>query len=839
MHKSLNPIFAILAVVISFLLLVPTEIEPHNPLPGQGKTIVLQKEEDETQELVRREAWIENMHKAAPGTNWHEIERENLRNRYEAFLSRNLQKDINSVFDIAGGLLTGSWQEKGSNNNAGRSVCADYDTTDSKIYLGSDGGHIWKANFNGSNWEVLNDRFRIGGIQLVKKLRKNKANRIFVATDEKLTYYSDDEGDSWIESTGFDALNDWDERIVRTWVRDDSVSGIYSLVTERVAPSNQRVMSIYRSTDLGSSFERVISIPNTSNLATSNADMWVSAYGLSDVYVATGTQNYRFVPEGDTLFETGVFTDNIEGYTILTGHLHESGNTWLYAYVDSRILRSVDGGQNWDISINLDKNPFFKTSFTASVQTPDKLFFGDIECWRSVNGGQGWSKINDWYDYYDNINSKLHADIPMVSCLLNEEGEEFFIINTDGGPFYSPDGFQVNNIGISGLNIGQYYSVLTSTFDTNYVFLGAQDQGFQRAFPDDGGVLDFEQVVSGDYGHIVSSGEGVSIWMVYPGFAIFYPDASGYSDMTWDFDGSNTYWIPPLMPDPFLENVVYMGNGNRMTQLTQSGSSVTADNLPQVFAGPVSAMAFSPLDPYQWYAYTENGRFYHSEDAGASWTSASVAGGPGANYLYGACIYPSRVNPGEVWICGSGYSNSPVFKSENHGQTFTAVSDGLPSTMVFKMAGTPADEFIFAATEAGPYVFIKETQQWYELAGDDAPDQRYWDVEYIDAMKTARFVTYGRGAWDFRHTTLLSVNSPGKLPVMVYPNPANEFIRIQTNTADPISIRIFDLKGNLIKIASATADLTTIATNDLAAGVYLVEMRSGSQKSVERIVISH
>jgi hypothetical protein len=836
--KAINILSLSSAISISFSLLLFIEREPHLPLPGSGKTIVLQKEENEEEELTRRAEWIENMHKAAPGVDWRAIEKANREERYRAFVARGGQKDNSVVVQIAGGLLSGTWQEKGSNNLAGRSVCADYDTVGHKIYLGADGGQVWKSSFDGSDWEVLNDRFQINQIQLVRKLRKNKANRLFVATDSKSTFYTDDEGAQWQESLGFENLNDWDERIIRTWVRDDSLSMIYSLVIERIAPSNSRVLSLYRSENMGNSFSRLLSIPGTTSIQSDRCDMWVAQYGVSDVYISAGLQNYRYVPEGDTLFQTGDFPDNISGYTILAGHLHQNGNTWLYAYVDGYIIRSDNGGETWEVREFLDRSPFFKTSFTASVQTPDKLFFGDIECYRSNTGGSGWTKINDWFDYYENIYSKLHADIPMVNGLLNEQGQEFFIINTDGGPYYSPEGVQVDNIGLAGLNISQYYSVLTSTFDTNYVFLGSQDQGFQRAYPDNGGILDFEQVISGDYGHIVSGDGGTSIWMVYPGFAIFYPDAAGYTDLTWDFDGNNTYWIPPLMADPFLENVVYMANGNRITRLSQTGNSITAANLPYVFAGPVSAMAVSPLNPERWYAYTENGRFYTSDNSGVNWTSSSVAGGPGSNYLYGSCIYPSRVHEDEVWISGSGYSNAPVYKSLNGGQTFSAEAIGLPSTMVFKLAGTPADEFIFAATESGPFVYVTETQQWHELSGDVAPDQRYWALEYIDEMKTARFATYGRGAWDFRLSTPLSVPVAKNETFNIYPNPCVNQVTIQKTGESNTRLALFDMSGKQVYSGSFAGKTQTIQLNALASGMYLLHIDDGKRRETKRLIIN-
>ena len=102
-----------------------------------------------------------------------------------------------------------------------------------------------------------------------------------------------------------------------------------------------------------------------------------------------------------------------------------------------------------------------------------------------------------------------------------------------------------------------------------------------------------------------------------------------------------------------------------------------------------------------------------------------------------------------VVIGGSGYSNSPVYISYNHGETFFPLDHGLPNTLVFELVGSPDDEYFFAATEVGPYVYISEEEEWVDLAGISAPDQTYWSVEYIPELNTARFGTYGRGIWDF------------------------------------------------------------------------------------------
>ena len=80
---------------------------------------------------------------------------------------------------------------------------------------------------------------------------------------------------------------------------------------------------------------------------------------------------------------------------------------------------------------------------------------------------------------------------------------------------------------------------------------------------------------------------------------------------------------------------------------------------------------------------------------------------------------------------------------------FESMSEGIPNTMVFALAGTPDDHLVFAATEVGPYIWQSATQEWEDMSGLGAPDQTYWSVEFVDALNTVRFGTYGRGIWDF------------------------------------------------------------------------------------------
>ena len=154
--------------------------------------------------------------------------------------------------------------------------------------------------------------------------------------------------------------------------------------------------------------------------------------------------------------------------------------------------------------------------------------------------------------------------------------------------------------------------------------------------------------------------------------------------------------------------------------------------------GELEPWHFHHLDHDRVYVSTNNGRFFYSSDGGESFTKG-VSNVPGSHYLYGSTIVPSKMDANKVYLGGSGYSTAPVICSENGGKTFTAMRNGLPSTVVFQLALNEDETVLFAATEAGPYAYIFEDEEWYDISGIDAPNQTYWSVEFLKTQNAARF----------------------------------------------------------------------------------------------------
>ncbi len=850
-------------------------------LPYNGKTIVMQKKEhegmhDEREELRERLEWFEKMHRAAPGVDWRSIDTETRRVRQEMLL-KALKNGRLSGDEFAGGKVEGDWREKGSQNCSGRVLLAELDVKNNVLYCASDGGNFWKGTPKGKNWKVLNDKQRFYGICLLKRVEEG-GKPVFIMAENRNVYRSTDDCATWQPAKGIDGMKDGGS--IQKAVIHSNGKNIAVVAFEWNAVSGSGRTALYYSTDAGINFKKVSTSFNNPYAYGQNHDLWTDYYSNTPIYYINDGKVMTLDETTGTPADLSTITGAPKGTNMLTG-AKKGDKTTIYAYANATIYRSEDAGLTWELRSKTGRYPFFKTSFSCSYEDPNFLFFGDIECWKSKDAAKTWNKQNEWYDYYDNIKGTLHADIPGVFPFKRADGKEIHYVCTDGGIYYSENGLQtVENIALDGLNISQYYSVYTNQNDSNYVYLGAQDQGFQRCQNDSGNVLSFDQIFSGDYGHLSSSDGGKSLWAVYPGSAVYLGNAqTGPPTGSWDFKGTMSAWIPFLMPNPTNNKQAFLAGGSltnggkdsKIIKLTASGGSINATAMSFDFKkaseGDVSAIAYDPNNLNTWYAITSNGRFFVSKDKGSNWQeSSSGFSGPSPHYLYGSDIYVSKLDSGTVYVCGSGYSNAPVFVSKDYGQTFTDISAGLPSTHVYAITANTDETLLFAATEVGPFMYVVEDDMWYDLVGSGAPDQVYWAVEFLHTSQTVRFATYGRGAWDFKikrqpkrkvkddgdtdPPTAINEQNRLQAQVSVFPNPATQgatlAIRLPAaalnGTPNLKKAYLKDASGRLlaelnVKPIYGTNEAQTTLPLNLPKGLFILEILIGNNRVGKRIQI--
>ena len=65
---------------------------------------------------------------------------------------------------------------------------------------------------------------------------------------------------------------------------------------------------------------------------------------------------------------------------------------------------------------------------------PDLVLYAGVEAFRSTDGGATFTKLNNWWDYYDDPVNKLHADHPGIHTWPHPSvpGQENWYLSTDG-----------------------------------------------------------------------------------------------------------------------------------------------------------------------------------------------------------------------------------------------------------------------------------------------------------------------------------------------------------------------------------------------------------------------
>lgn len=823
------------------------------PVPTNGQKFRPDQLENEG-ESNAREAWIELIHRAAPGTDWREMDRLAARQLATERRKRRGTGGLRSVETFANGKLMAEWRERGSTNQSGSLRTVTYVPELDRIFGIGDGGSLWQGQLDGSDWTVLNDDFLLHPEVLENFFPPDSANVRLVGASGKTLMTSDDLGQDWQDATFSPNFYDGWGSPMQVVVLPDSARTVYYLAhTWDAVPWAPRIW-LYRSVDGGQHFQRIyLSLHEHRN----RVSMWAPLGSERLFLLDEGKKIYEV--EGSSLTLLHDITDLPTNVDIaLAGHLADTTLT-LYALADRHeVYRSLDGGATWHLRGETPANAW-DVGMTCSPFDPNILFAGAVNCARSTNGGETWAPVSEWWEYYDNPDL-LHADIMDFKFFEKTDGTPFFLIANHGGLHVSYDHWQTSeNIALDGLNIGQYYDVLTNPELTNFIYLGSQDQGWQWTDSGFGGeAVPFVQQWSGDYGQQLFSHNNQRFWTQYPGGIMdyyHYPfnPPTPWPEAEWTLPGETKPAVGWIVPTANLDafpngNTVFIGGGSLDEGPGSYLIALTANTAPPFGIDPVqfdfdfrensnsgtgliSAIEQSTFfDGDRIYVTTDDGTFFRTTDGGSTWEKSPGFTGPTTSWIYTACILASKTDPETVWISGSGYSNPPVFKSTDGGMSWEPMSLGLPNTLVQEIVATPDESMLFAATTLGPFVYLADEGDWFPLLGELTPLQWYTSVEYIEADTLVRFGTYGRGVWDLKiimeeEPPSANADAVASAGVKVFPNPApaSSTLQVTAETSQPLDFTLFDLQGKAVRQTRLRRS-GQVPLDGLPAGVYLYRL---------------
>lgn len=690
-------------------------------------------DEWEEEDGIERKHWIDELHGSAPGVDWRVIERSN----DEAERLRRSERRAAGLAPSAPGV----WTEIGSRNQSGQTRCAAL-APDGSLLLGSANGGLWRAPLGVADWRPLSDDLG-GGVDEVEAFAID-GDEVLVLRRGRDVFHSI-AGGSWKRSAGLDDLVGA-RRLVRR--------GPELFLLGQSAGTSGPSTVLLASTDGGASF-----VPRWQGSAW-DGDLAVDP-GSNSLVLLHDTGLWRSDDDGQSFDRfAGLGAEASGGRLALGGNPVEQIYTLLEAGDEHRLAALDAEGVLRDHGTMVDS---FGT-LASLASDADTVFVGGMELWRSEAAGEDFAIVNAWTDYYTDPEHALHADVRGFDVLRTAAGTELALAHTDGGTYLSQDGgASWRNLCGEGLGVGQVYDTLSDARAPERLAMGTQDQGFQVGLVEAsstresaGPSTDTEQLLSGDYGYLVSGERSHQrLFASYPDFVLIAHGVDGAHpalDRSPLPRGAKHAWMPPLVADPNDPQVCFL-LGDRLHRYAPGR---TGRYRSKVFgegrfsageAGYLVAMDFSPADAQRAVAADDAGGRHFSRDGGLTWSSA-VPDGASAEGFRPNVVAAHPRNRLVFAVGGSGYGGPAARWSRDGGATWVPMGSGLPRTLVLDLAWFDADT-LYAATEAGPFRWRRGTDTWEPLAGDLAPATTYWSVEALPSAGLVRYGTYGRGVWDF------------------------------------------------------------------------------------------
>ncbi len=863
MKKSSHYLFIIACAVVLSLLL-STQGKEEKVYADQENAVDFPKEEDkEEMKRERDRGWTEQ--EAQEYASNFALVQQSIEAAKSAQLAK--QSDAQVFTDVA---LFGNWKCRGPYNMPGAFAFCEVDESTDTVYTvtyGHYGGvqFIWKGPLSGDQWSLLNPKEPSRFEDLILIPNGNK-KRLIAAKENGKIIYTDDEGKTWLYSTGIPAV------LKSTIVNRQDNNVLYTTDGRNV----------YKSTDKGTSFTLFQSVVSFSKNSRLYSPRWNVQPNAADVYLAIDTKFYK-LNAGKTAFDP-IGTLPIEGEIRLGG---DSRKLWA-TLGDRKWHSSEDGGVNWKYRpttnanyANAEKDMVPGHYLAVHPEDPNILIGGYTTPVSTRDGGVTTNiDAGKYWGYYQNsvgsdakLRNNYHPDVRGSQFFYDRTGKLYSLRCTDGGVFRSynewtktsfPDAASIQNNVF--YNISLYTKPSQESYrgsfmygyqNSNHLTTGTQDQGMQNTrntvvangmFPVDARGGDGPCCITGDgkTGWIYNYGGGNGKFKrveLYNGST--YNGSTGSVTESTDFTINTQTYMAPSVGDWNDGNRMWV-LGKELVRVEYNTSNKQITVLEKNLSGSndfVQGIAQSRLNPSIIYAM-QDGHIFKSTDRGTNWAKVAnqTATGIGATTKSRGMGWSSPQNQNIVLFASQSSTPVKTVFSKDGGITWVNVTGTganlFPPADVNGMAGTSDGNLVFASTSMGPYVFVVKEEKWYPLAVSDQVPVFWGQIVYCvkyGNQEIVRFSTWGQGFWDFEinsTTTAIEANHLTETHMEIYPNPAAEFIHV--NFAGQISrdalLSIYDYSGRLVQSKKVTSGNETIDLFHYAPGVYVVTITNGEKQ---------
>ncbi|HAD11884.1 MAG TPA: hypothetical protein DCF33_05530 [Saprospirales bacterium] len=512
------------------------------------------------------------------------------------------------------------------------------------------------------------------------------------------------------------------------------------------------------------------------------------------------------------------------------------------------------------------------------------VFIGGTNLWRSTDGfatPDNTTKIGGYkigttlpfFELYPNHHPDLHEVVFLPS------NPDVMITGSDGGihrtencnaPFvdwvYRNDSYITSQL---------YSTVMDKNAPGDNMLIGCmQDNG--NFFVNSGDLTaPWRQTVNGDgaYGAVAPNKEYYVLSIQLGKVAKVNLDAAGNVTAFRRIDPvgpteDDYLFINPLAMDPNNHKILYLPAGRKLyRQNDLSAIALTGEwdaistgwtQFPDtITSGQFTAIGVSEAAPaHRVYLGTSNNKIFRIDNANTGTPAMTALVPPSGMPIdaYVNCLAVDPTNADRVVLVYSNYAVYSVFLSEDAGASWKKVGGNLEANVAGTGAGSsvrwvsmlPQDNGkikYFCGTSTGLYsadtLRLHATGQAGTVWALEGPNEIGSSVvDFVDVRRSDGYViaaTHSNGIFAANFQTGSSSNEPQSLhAVRVSPNPASSVasFRVDGPNLSQNRLRIFDLKGNLVRETAFSGNQTDLNVQDWPTGVYVWELKGpGWRKS--------
>ena len=524
------------------------------------------------------------------------------------------------------------------------------------------------------------------------------------------------------------------------------------------------------------------------------------------------------------------------------------------------------------------------------------VYLGGTNLYRSTDGFSSTDNT-DWIGGYDTDNDfslypNHHPD--QHDVVFYPSNSNRMISVNDGGVYRTSDNLaeEVQYISLNnGYVTTQFYTAEVSKFkEDNFVVAGTQDNGTILTATEQDAA---RRIWNGDGGYVATTKFGIYYYASFQNSQIYRLTLNSQNQLTsfaridpigaGGTPNQDYLFINPYLIDPNNQNRMYLAGGdfvwrNRNLSQIPSGSNLktgynwTRMNDTWIANGSVSALGISSEPSDILYYGSTIGQLNKIENAHTdNHTITHLNALPGVSLPVRANISSISVDPtsaDNLMVTFSNYLVPSIFFSSDGGTTFSDVSGNLEENLDGSGNGPSVRWSEVIPLEDGTYQYYVGTSTglystttlngaatiWVQEGPSKIGNVVVTMMDYRRSDGRIVAATHGNGLYFSEIPNVIPEPEEEIVKELVvvqsYPNPFRDLttIRFELPESDYVVVRIYNMMGQLVTVASAGLgftgeneifwDGTDEGGNKVKEGVYLIRFTYREQNATNRVILS-